>query len=398
MKSILIIGNGFDLYHGLPTKYTDFLFFAKNWMKFKEEYDRQDSVEDDETRMAIEVRLGSRNELTLESLSDFAKNAHLFSKEKINFINDHIQNNAWLTYFDKITLPNQNWIDFESEIYKALLQVESYYCDILPSTHSRTPMSYMPDSMRTVIYTFSPKAEQSKYGYKNLAGSVLRNNNSDPEKLKTNKLALLQSMKDELDALNRCLCYYLLEFVSAIKIDVISEQIKSLGEVYLLNFNYTYTYAAVYGKEALLEHHPVHGEANEENLVLGIPDDSFQDTLDYIYFQKFFQRIQKKTGNYYKKWISKEEHYSSPTDCTQVIIMGHSLNRVDKGILEHFFMEKNVKSIKIFYHDQNSYENQVISLVDMFGKDFVIDQTGRERIIFEKLAPPIDYRATVKEC
>ncbi|MCI9663917.1 MAG: hypothetical protein HFI46_08585 [Lachnospiraceae bacterium] len=28
------IGNGFDLYHKLPTRYTDFLFLAKNWEVF----------------------------------------------------------------------------------------------------------------------------------------------------------------------------------------------------------------------------------------------------------------------------------------------------------------------------------------------------------------------------
>lgn len=39
--NILIIGNGFDLYHGLPTKYIDFLSFAKNWSFFYSEY--QDS-------------------------------------------------------------------------------------------------------------------------------------------------------------------------------------------------------------------------------------------------------------------------------------------------------------------------------------------------------------------
>lgn len=36
MSNILIIGNGFDIYHGLPTRYTDFLFLARNWDYFLE--------------------------------------------------------------------------------------------------------------------------------------------------------------------------------------------------------------------------------------------------------------------------------------------------------------------------------------------------------------------------
>ena len=41
------------------------------------------------------------------------------------------------------------------------------------------------------------------------------------------------------------------------------------------------------------------------------------------------------------------------------------------------------------YHSQGDYENKVINLVDMFGKDFVIDQTNRDRIVFEELRPAI---------
>lgn len=38
MNDILIIGNGFDIYHGLPTRYSDFLFLAENWKYFYKKY------------------------------------------------------------------------------------------------------------------------------------------------------------------------------------------------------------------------------------------------------------------------------------------------------------------------------------------------------------------------
>lgn len=37
-KNILIIGNGFDIYHKLPTRYNDFMFFCKCWISFYEAY------------------------------------------------------------------------------------------------------------------------------------------------------------------------------------------------------------------------------------------------------------------------------------------------------------------------------------------------------------------------
>lgn len=389
-NKILIIGNGFDLYHKLPTGYKDFLFFAKHWSDFKEEYDKQDVSSEEKSGKMIDVRLGRRNEITLESLKDFAAHAHLYSKEHIVYLDEHLKNNAWLTYFDNITLPGQNWIDFEAEIERALVQVELFYHQLLPSIDNDVPMKKMPELMSKVIYTFSDKPENAGDGYTNLAKNIFRRSrDADPEKLHPNKAMLLASMKDELDALNKCLDYYLLEFVSSIRCSVYSEQIKELGNIYLLNFNYTYTYVAVYGNTALLQHHPIHGEAKEENLVLGIPDESFTNSMDYIYFQKYFQRIQKKTGNFYKEWPIKPNHPTLEDMPAQVFIMGHSLSKVDKGVLKDFFYEQNVELIKIFYHSQSGYENQVVNLVDMFGRDFVIDQTGRGRIVFEELKSPV---------
>lgn len=172
---------------------------------------------------------------------DFAGHASMFSEDSVTYLDDHIRDNAWLSYFEKISFSGRNWIDFEAEI-----------------------------------------------------GHVLR---------------------------------------------------------------------------------------------IGIADDSFQDTLDYIYFQKYFQRIQKRTGSFYKEWLVKPKHPTSDDATAKVFIMGHSLNKVDKGVLQDFFYETNVDMIKIFYYSQSGYESQVINLIDMFGKDFAIDQTGRGRIVFEKLEP-----------
>ena len=36
--NILVIGNGFDLAHGLPTTYKDFLAFTDEFIKFEKSY------------------------------------------------------------------------------------------------------------------------------------------------------------------------------------------------------------------------------------------------------------------------------------------------------------------------------------------------------------------------
>lgn len=383
MSRILIIGNGFDQYHKLPTNYLDFLFFAQNWKKFKEAYDiaEQDGEEGD---ALIEVPLGEKNELTIDSLLEFAKHKHIFPVKHIEYLDKYIQANSWYLFFSHIKPEGAKWIDFEAEIQKALYQVEEYY-DLLPTLNSgeALPQLIMSEYMKTVINDFSTKLAKDNPKYKNLSKGLLQRSDIESDKLRTNKMLLLSQMKRELNDFIRCLNYYIADFVTRIKSGVYSEQIEALSDVYLLNFNYTYTYAMVYGKTRMIEHHPVHGEAKEENLVLGISDDAFPDTLDYVYFQKYFQRIQKRTGSFYRKWIN------NPLEPIEVFIMGHSLSKVDKGILQYFFEDVNTSKVTIFYHSQQSYEDMVINLVDMFDKDFVIEKTGDGFIEFVLLNSPV---------
>ena len=46
--NILLIGNGFDLAHGLPTKYTDFLFFCHAVKRVVEDSKIEDKIPKDD--------------------------------------------------------------------------------------------------------------------------------------------------------------------------------------------------------------------------------------------------------------------------------------------------------------------------------------------------------------
>lgn len=385
MTDLLIVGNGFDLYHGLPTRYTDFLKFISYWSIFWDNYNGEAKAQ---VCTPFRVKLSEQNEIIEESMRDFASHQGYYKYEHLEFINSHIDN-LWIQYFLKKQLSSVNWIDFEGEIYNVLKLVEEYYSEFIPEMRKRNdaPIKYIPGDMSTVINIFKKNCPEE---YIDITQGIISRSDTEKDKLKNNKEMLLSTMKRELDDLIKCLDYYLLDFVSNIKVEQYSEQIKELSYINLLNFNYTYTYASVYGKNSLREHHRIHGDCLEEDMVLGIPDESFPSTLDYIYFQKYFQRIQKRTGNYYKSWITEPNAREKSLEDVpiNVFIMGHSLADSDKGILKEIFMNDFVCKITIFYHSQLAYEQQVINLVSMFGKDFVIEQTANDRIVFEKLKKP----------
>lgn len=386
MPDLLVVGNGFDLYHGLPTRYTDFLSFISNWSVFWDNYKDNSSDKDDER---FTVRLSKYNEIIAETMMDFASHHGHYKYEHLEFINNHLDN-SWIQYFLKKQLSGVNWIDFEGEIYNVLRLVEEYYLKFIPEMRriNDAPIKYMPQDMHMAVCTFKNKCSE---GYVDFTQGVINRSDTESDKLKKNKDLLLEAMKRELNDLIICLDYYLLDFVSSIKVEQYSEQIKELSYVNLLNFNYTYTYALVYGKNRLNQHHRIHGDCLEEDMVLGIPDEAFPNALEYIYFQKYFQRIQKRTGNYYKSWITAPEPRMRILEDVPInaFIVGHSLADSDKGILKEIFLNDFIKTITIFYHNQLAYEQHVINLVSMFGKDFVIDQTANDRIVFVKLKEPV---------
>ena len=82
MGDILIIGNGFDLAHGYPTKYSDYLFLVKNIECFEKE---------------LELRRCGKSEDSI-----FDRYFYKGVLDKIDIINQFIsiaKVNAWIYYF-----------------------------------------------------------------------------------------------------------------------------------------------------------------------------------------------------------------------------------------------------------------------------------------------------------
>lgn len=385
MSRVLIIGNGFDIYHGLPTRYNDFLFLAEYWNDFYEAYSNSTATGEKDEQISVRLDFGKLSE---ESLVDFAEQKYVFDDEHIQYLNDHITSNAWIKYFLDVRFNGKGWVDFEAEILEVLEAIDFFFEGLPHIAETKQPVSISPilnSDIKCKVKAFlslaSDKFSCGLWG-------VLSRSDVEAPKLHAHRLYLIDKLKAEMNVLNECLRLYLLEFVEMIKCEGYSEQIKDLGDVYLLNFNYTYTYKKVYGN-LRQSHHPIHGDCLNGGMVLGIPDDSFRDKLEYIYFVKYFQRIQKRAGSFYKEWIRQPDAGTQTLSDTPVeaYIMGHSLAETDKGVLDDFFRNKWVSRVTVFYHNQQAYEDMVINLVSMYGKDFVIEQTGNGRIVFEQLRP-----------
>ena len=111
-RRLLILGNGFDLAHELPTRYTDFLDFCRIVVS----YVRDEPLPPEEMQMLPE-RISSLKGIA--SFKQIVQKAFDRDDKILKKIKKRIGNNIWYKFFDKIRNGNgvgPNWIDFEKEI------------------------------------------------------------------------------------------------------------------------------------------------------------------------------------------------------------------------------------------------------------------------------------------
>lgn len=391
IMEILIIGNGFDLAHGLPTKYDDFLDYCE---KFKKEYPSRINDHSKELKhlyMMYAYRNNANRNDSNRNDSICSENSGLPLKilgDCSDQLYKHINLNKWLEYFLKRrTVMGKNWIDFETEISKVIQSLDEAI-NVIKNGKSLRKMSKENYDILFSIYNAS-----------NYNASKMSMQAAFRDVKALNAFAAL--LNKELGRLICALEIYIKYHVSFIHVDRYNKDIYKLNPDRVLSFNYSNTYERIYGKKKKVEYDYIHGKAdinknvNTSNLVLGIDeylDDDIKDKeLELLPFKKFYQRIYKSTGNRYLNWVDeiKDEYadYINPKISSgkgypshTLYIFGHSLDVTDKDILKLFICNDNVQT-KIFYHRKNEEDKAELgklikNLIKIMGQEELIRRTG----------------------
>ena len=202
--NIIVIGNGFDLAHGLPTKYTDFLEFVKVLNNVLEERNKDyDCI--DMCNINVQIKTLIKENIT----------------QQIEQWKSLLNDNFWIEYFLQNDMHGkENWIDFESEI-----------SDLIQSIH----MDMYEKRSLTSMYE-----EIDGIFINEFLENYLWKDNVD------RKLNIYKDIKDKLyDDLNRlikALEIYLYQYVNKIncekKLPDIQEIIAEKEICKILSFNY----------------------------------------------------------------------------------------------------------------------------------------------------------------
>ena len=372
--NILIIGNGFDLAHDFPTRYKDFLKFINEVKEYCEKFIGKCVSDDDKKGKDYFDFL-----IDLDEKDDF---------EYINNVFELSNNNLWVKYFNTVFKDNSylgdTWIDFENEIAKAINYISSNNINKKNPSSKNIPFEvdlnlfYFINAInKNSIFTESTKAIEGKIY---LTQNIYFNNYTDLKK------ELLSDLKDFIRCLEIYICIHINKINPNKRITELDD-IDSIDAV--LSFNYSNTYERLYGNDnADIKYHYIHGKANIDNtvsscqLVLGINE--YSDTSDdkdteFIQYEKFFQRIYKRNGCEYTKWIeNKSGEYN-------IYIYGHSLDSTDADVLNEFIELENCQ-ITIFYYNDEALESQITNLTKIIGRKKMIEFTSGSspKIIFKR--------------
>lgn len=413
--NILLIGNGFDLAHGLPTSYKDFLFF----------------IEYVEYCHDIELGEGKMHPSTPETTNKNQKKIVDFIEDKINSENiekdDESKNvdykdiiekvynityeNIWLNYFNKnLEKTGNDWIDFESEIAEVIRFFETNNLE------------------NNNLSALSNECFYQKENLKELYNSMIskRNSINEKNKDKSNQIGIINVLEIELDNLCYSLQIYLSYFVEKLEIEK-KRFIDDLPIDKIISFNYTDTYEKIYGKtHSNMKYNYIHGRAKtnvydnslfqKPSIVLGI-DETLENkvsskNVNFVRFKKYYQRIKKNVDKEYIKWLEdiaeQHENYithkkdykniqrairyfrnSKKIKVTKykkyfhrLYIIGHSLDVTDGDVLRTLIVNDNVVTT-IYYHDEKSHNEKIENLILIIGKNELIKRTsGKNQTIF----------------
>lgn len=427
--NILVIGNGFDLAHDLPTRYTDFLFFCnvinsliignENEEKLPKNYENYNIwIENNEKIQINKIQANNKyifefglrkriitlvdQKIYITMLNNFIRKLFNEDRENQKIIKELlylVNNNFWIQYYLGCDINgNENWIDFESEILNVIKSIDHDMQKYDQSIHSLIDKKYHLSN----IYI------EKWYKNKTITYRKIRND-----------------LHNDLNRLIRVFEIYLTEYVEKIDCVQVSPNIQKIllknfidynrisnhSENYVLSFNYTNTFQRLYinieEDYKYFEEHIdyIHGKADinntieTNNMVLGIDEylekDRKNKDIEFIAFKKYYQRIHKQTGCKYKEWVDQiREEWDNETDESKaeirkyiskgnidnpkihrLYIFGHSLDVTDRDILRDLILNDNVYTT-IFYHNKDVMGQQIANLVKIIGQDELIRRTG----------------------
>jgi hypothetical protein len=326
MYKVFIIGNGFDLAHGLNTRYSDFMLWLIN--KMLRLLTESKSYTYNNPLISI-TNQGFGSE-SFNSLSE-VKKAIEYKLIKIEYKNEFLRR-----LFDKYL--NANWVDVEYEYYQVVLAI-----------YKKSLGDFELDIRRIVKLNRSLdmiKAQLAEY-LQTLPA------------ITTYLPSVMHNFKEEMS-------------------NVTPEDLR------VVVFNYTntiekYAYSLGISRDNIIY---IHGKLDtpDNPIIFGYGDEIDEDyrKLENLNNNEILRNM--KSFSYFKTINYQAlNRFLKGLKLYDVVIMGHSCGISDRVLLNSIFTRAGCNSIKIYYHRKNETETDYFEKTQEISRHFKSEEKSRMR-------------------
>lgn len=414
---IILVGNGFDLAHGLATRYENFIdwyweqyisklkdclintysdtlcsftlkeaMYGDRWYQFLSPYNNK-SFENKSGREIYEILKEQKKTVSIEQTP---------------FMNRICQ-----------SIESKGWVDIENEYYQALNHeyfecpeklnkefeiVQSKLVEYLTLVQSSNiDESIVKPALKEKI--LAPiRIDEIAIGARSQLVDFIRSRyfgEADGSYISIGELLGWDKKEENIEAMNRFSQKWgdkIEEFgiESAIDSQDIPETLLSPIRLMLLNFNYTRTADLYLPQDKKLAYwfpiDHIHGQLNDpQSIIFGYGDELDDNYRNIVKLNNNEHLRNIKSIRYletqnYRNMLAFIE--SAPY---QVYIMGHSCGNSDRTLLNTLFEHKNCISIKPFYHRQEDGSDNYLEIVQNISRNFTDMKLMRDRVVNKTL-------------
>ena len=406
MNRLVLIGNGFDLAHGLKTSYADFIdwYWEQKWREIALTYNY--ICEDKLSR--FEIISGDTRSWQVIYHYNHIKFKDLKARDIFEVI---IKNNeyfkvSFVPFFQNIlkSIETKGWVDIENEYYKLLEQHSIINYSTKEIEKLNKQLQYLQELLTKYLTEINQQDISVDMIIKDKIYSPIETSDISIEGKSTwNKYINACAIKDKDFWDGRLRDYGIIgpnreSFINEIdNFNHLTEFFPDIPRPYrlpesimLLDFNYTKTVNRYMKTEDIFIHNQIHGRIEApESMIFGYGDEfdekyrKLQDLNNNDCLTNI-KTIKYQESDNYRKVLQFIE--SAPF---QVCIMGHSCGNSDRTLLNTIFEHKNCISIKPYYYKKSDGTDNYIELIQNISRNFKDMKLMRDRVVNKMYCEPL---------
>ena len=414
MNRIILIGNGFDLAHGLPTSYGNFIDWY--WKKWRSELrsSTYSTLKDELCEFSLKYKNSGwlaylfTNQMFLSSLNGFEFINYLKQCQEIKIIPCEFLNRI------SHSVETKGWVDIENEYYNLLVSCYKHEKKELIHQKLNIQLRHLQDllveylnilqvdsinifpKIKDIIYSPINPRDISVSGKEQIISHMEYWINCDEHefnaKMRKYNISGIESY-DHIDFRTKN---------QKMDLDNISRNYPTFflpDNILMLNFNYTATANKyILNKSSVAEINHIHGElSNPESVIFGYGDELDENykkisNLNDNEYLKNFKSIKYLESDKYRKALQFMD-----AEPYQVFIMGHSCGNSDRTFLNTLFEHKNCVSIKPYYYQDGDKDNY-LDIVQNISRNFTDMKLMRDRVVNKMYCEPFSIKTPSKDC